>query len=64
MTAACLSNPQRSVIVAVFSLLLVHAAVATCPPPEEQSLSDVHCPRSTHTTQESLDLCYMKASRL
>ena len=60
MTPACLSDLQRGAVAVGFGLLLAHAAVATCPPPEEQSLSDVHCPRSTHATQEALDLCYMK----
>ena len=63
MRAASIGNLHREVTAVIFSLLLAHTAAATCPPPEEQSLSDVHCPRSAHTSQEALDLCYMKASR-
>ncbi len=44
----------------VATLLIVQTAASSCPPPEEQSLADVHCSREIHTTQEALDLCYMK----
>lgn len=58
---------QRSVVVLALTILAVvrlamEPAVAAmqCPPAEEHSLADKHCPRSMHRTQLALDECYMQ----